>query len=93
MAPLVERPPVEVGVRDLRNHLSRYLDLVAGGVEVIVTSHGRPIARIGSPRGSRTIDDLITAGVVIPALDRERIEPAPLDLGVVVSDLVADQRR
>ncbi|MCJ7672194.1 MAG: type II toxin-antitoxin system prevent-host-death family antitoxin, partial [Acidimicrobiia bacterium] len=33
---------VEVGVRDLKNNLSRYLDRVKEGEEVIVTDRGRP---------------------------------------------------
>ena len=35
---------VQVGVRELKNHLSRYLAQVADGTQVIVTKHGRPIA-------------------------------------------------
>jgi hypothetical protein len=30
-------PPMEVGVRELRNNLSRYLDRVRGGEEVVIT--------------------------------------------------------
>jgi prevent-host-death family protein len=37
---------VKVGVRELRNNLSRYLDRVHAGEEVIVTDHGRAVARV-----------------------------------------------
>ena len=37
---------VEVGVRELKNHLSRYLDDVGNGAEVTVTDRGRPVARL-----------------------------------------------
>ncbi|MBL8723879.1 MAG: type II toxin-antitoxin system prevent-host-death family antitoxin [Planctomycetes bacterium] len=33
-----------VGVRDLRNGLSRYLRLAAGGETIVVCDHGRPLA-------------------------------------------------
>lgn len=33
-----------VGVRELRNNLSRYLERVRGGEEVIVTDRGSPVA-------------------------------------------------
>lgn len=35
-----------VGVRELKNRLSAYLDLVKRGQEVVVTERGRPIARL-----------------------------------------------
>jgi prevent-host-death family protein len=35
-----------VGVRELRQNLSKYLDRVKGGEALIVTEHGRPVARL-----------------------------------------------
>ena len=35
-----------VGVRDLRDHLSAYLERVKEGEIITVTEHGRPIARL-----------------------------------------------
>ena len=37
---------IEVGVRELKNQLSRYIDQVREGKEVIVTEHGKPVARL-----------------------------------------------
>jgi prevent-host-death family protein len=37
---------MEVGVRDLKQQLSRYLDQVAAGEEITVTDRGRPKARL-----------------------------------------------
>jgi prevent-host-death family protein len=37
---------MEVGVWELRNHLSRYLDRVRDGDEAVVTDRGRAIARV-----------------------------------------------
>ena len=42
----VATTPVEVGVRDLQNNLSRYLDRVSDGLEIVVTERGRPVARL-----------------------------------------------
>ena len=33
-------------MRELKNHLSRYLGRVRDGEEVVVTDHGRPVARL-----------------------------------------------
>jgi prevent-host-death family protein len=40
-----------VGVRELRQNLSRYLDRVKGGEDLIVTERGRMVARV-VPAGS-----------------------------------------
>ena len=40
----------EVGIRVLRDNLSRYISRVREGEEVIVTDHGKPVARIAPPR-------------------------------------------
>jgi prevent-host-death family protein len=84
---------VEVGVRELRNNLSRYLDRVREGEEVVVTDRGRAIARVLPVDGERTLDRLIRDGVVSPAKARKRARPTPVVASGTVSDLVAEQRR
>lgn len=95
MAMSVATSRVEVGVRDLKNNLSRFLDRVQNGEEVIVTDRGRPVARLSALDSSMDhLSDLIAAGVVRPArrstrrLPSRRIKPAGS-----VSDLVSEQRR
>jgi prevent-host-death family protein len=61
-------PGVEVGVRELRDHLSRYLEQVKAGGELTVTEHGRPIARLVAPRQPDRWDELVARGLVRPAL-------------------------
>lgn len=39
-------PAMEVSVRDLKNHLSEYLRRARAGEEILVTSHGRAVARL-----------------------------------------------
>jgi prevent-host-death family protein len=82
-------------VRELKNHLSRYLERVQAGEEVIVTDRGRPVARLAAlDRSLDHLADLISSGVVRPARrstrrpPKRRIEPRGS-----VSDLVAEQRR
>lgn len=83
----------EVGVRDLRNHLSRYLEVVRAGDEIVVTDRGAAVARLVPLDGERTLDRLVREGLVTPAPIRRRTRPQPLDIGATVSDLVSDQRR
>ena len=86
---------IEVGVRDLKNNLSRYLERVQGGEEVIVTDRGHPVARLAAlDHPTDRLAEMIAAGVVRPAkrasrrVPENRITPTGS-----VSELVADQRR
>jgi prevent-host-death family protein len=83
----------EVGIRELRNRLSQYLERIQAGEEVVITDRGRAVARMVPLTGERTIDRLIREGKVIPAKRRERTLPKRIKAKGSVSDLVADQRR
>jgi prevent-host-death family protein len=79
---------VEVGIRSLRDHLSRYLDEVKEGRAVTVTEHGRPIARIVPIQQSRsTLEELIAEGVVTPARKTGGTLPDPVRAAGPVSPL------
>ncbi len=85
---------MEIGIRDLRNGLSRYLDLVKAGAEITVTEHGRPIARISAASERSTMDDLIARGLVLPP---RRPKTAHLDWTPVrsrggISDILDEHR-
>jgi prevent-host-death family protein len=86
---------IEVGVRDLKNNLSRYLDQVEAGVEVVVTDRGRPIARLNAIDEESTdkLEALIEAGLVRPPTSKVRQRPLPLHASGSVSELVAEQRQ
>ena len=86
---------IEVGVRDLKNNLSRYLDQVEAGVEVVVTDRGRPVARLSGIAGESTdkLTALIEAGLVRPPTSKVRQRPMPLHSSGSVSELVAEQRQ
>lgn len=84
---------MEVGVRELRNNLSRYLGRVRDGEEVVVTDRGRAIARVLPVGAERVLDRLIAEGVVTPAQQPKRRAGKPITSKGTVSDLVAGQRR
>lgn len=85
----------EVGVRDLKNNLSKYLDRVRQGEEIIVTEHGRPVARLSALNlPSDRLTALIASGAVRPPRSPERRRPTRrIKAKGSVSDLVAEQRR
>lgn len=86
---------VEVGVRDLKNNLSRYLDRVRHGDEVIVTDRGRPVARLSAlDQPTDRLATLIASGAVRAPDSAVRSRPVRrIATDRSVSDLVAEQRR
>lgn len=86
---------MEVGVRDLRNNLSRWIERVRRGQEVVVTDRGKPVARLTSVVESPAERRLIAAGLIEEPNEtkkkiqrRGRITPRGS-----VSELVKEQRR
>ena len=84
---------MKVGIRELRDGLSRHLAAVRRGHSVTITEHGRVIARI-VPAGAPTpLERLIAEGRVRPARKSKRLSRDPVPIAGTVSDLVTDQRR
>jgi prevent-host-death family protein len=84
---------MDVGIRALRDGLSRHLAEVRKGHTVTVTDHGRAIARIVPIEAPTALERLIAEGRVRPAQRRKQPAPQPVPSTGTVSDLVADQRR
>lgn len=87
----------EVGVRELRDGLSRHLAAVRDGHTITVTDHGRPVARlvpIAAPIAAPTaLERLIAEGRVTRARRTRHDLPQPVVTAGTVSDLVDEQRR
>lgn len=85
---------MEAGVRELRDHLSQYLELVREGEEVTVTDHGKAVARLVPLDRPRPLDRLIAEGLVTPRQTAKKPRTRrPIKARGTVSDLVAEQRR
>jgi len=89
-------PAARAGIRELRQHASRYVDLAAGGQPVDITNRGRVVARL-VPAGEieGPLSELVRAGVVRPP-DEEGdlldIVPAPATGGLAVSEALRQMR-
>jgi prevent-host-death family protein len=83
----------EVGVRELHDRLSEFLEKVEQGAQLFVTRRGKRIARITGLEGERPLDDLIRRGLIrMPKRPRTPAKPLIAARGSV-SDLVKEQRR
>ncbi len=88
-----------IGVRELRQHASRYLDRVKTGETVEVTERGHLVALLVPPSAALTARDrLVAAGRLIPASRSLHIPRRVAAAGgsggtrVVLDDLREDRR-
>ena len=72
-------PPARVGVRELRQNLSIYLDRVKAGETLEVTERGEPVAELRPRPGPRRsiVDQMIADGRITPATHDHRLTPPP----------------
>ena len=90
---------VEVGIRELRLNLSRYVARARAGTEVIVTDHGRPVVRLVQVEDDDALyERLVREGRITPAL-RPKSTPLPFPVELrdevtgSVSELLLEDRR
>lgn len=83
---------LRIGVRELRQHASRYLALVARGERVEVTDRGRPVALLVPVHGEAW-DDLLAGGRMVQPADAANVaDEAPLDYGIDASEMLRTMR-
>lgn len=85
----------QVGVRELRQNLSRYLERVTAGERFEVTEHNQPVAILAPlPGRNSALERLIAEGRVLPArLDLTELGPPPeRSREMSISEALAAQR-
>ncbi len=85
-----------IGVRELRQHASRYLARVEAGEELAVTNKGRLVARLVPVRAAeRSRAALIESGALIPAPRPQNlldIAARPGNAARTLSDVLREMR-
>ena len=86
---------MEVGVKQLRDHLREWLEAVQRGEEITVTERGKPVARLIPTKGRSTYEQLVAAGIITPARlpKRPNAEYGQVTALGSISDIVIEQRR
>ena len=85
-----------VGIRELRQGLSRYLKRAQQGKRVVVTDRNRPVAVLAPlPEDEDPYERLIAEGKIRPATRRLEELPPPTELegGPTLSDALEEMRR
>jgi len=87
-----------IGVRELRQHASRYLDRVKAGETVEVTERGRLVALLTPPHPATSARQrLVASGRLLPATrpfelpERVSAPPGAPDSGAVLDELREDR--
>ena len=78
-----------IGVRELRQHASRYLARVASGETLEVTDRGRPVAMLVPIQGDVWEDLLASGRVSAPTDDGGVLVEAPADFSIDASGVLA----
>ena len=81
-----------IGVRELRQHASRYLALVARGERVEVTDRGRPVAMLVPVLGNDWEDLVASRRILPPQDDTDVTDEHPADYGVNASGALMAMR-
>ena len=83
-----------IGIRELRQHASRYVRAVSQGATITVTERGRPVARLAplSPLEQRLTEELALRGLVPPSRRRRRFGDDTRLAGPSMSELLTDDR-
>jgi prevent-host-death family protein len=89
----LHQPESEVGVRELHNRLSEYLEKVEKGGDVVVTRRGKRIARLSALDAEGPLGDLARRGLIRMPLVSRSPRSAQVKGTGSISDLVAEQRR
>jgi len=91
---------LSVGIKDLKDNLSRYLSHVKKGEDVYITERGKVIARIiqeelRNESWREALGPLMARGLLtLPSRKIDRDVPAPLEVsGKPVSEIAIEDRR
>lgn len=83
---------IEVGIRELKSHLSEYLDRAARGEVVRVTDRGRPKAILGPVLGPSRLEEGIRSGWITPGRGTLQVSPRRARSAGRVLDAIAEDR-
>jgi prevent-host-death family protein len=83
---------MDVGVRELKKHLSEYVERAARGEMVRVTVRGKPVAHLGPLPGRVRLQEGIDEGWITPGEEHEPIDVAPESASLAVSEVMAEDR-
>ena len=83
---------MDVGIRELKKNLSRYVERASKGEQVRVTLRGKPVASLGPLPGPSRLEDGITEGWISPGSGESPTPIAGVKATRAISDVVTEDR-
>ncbi len=92
---------MEVGIRELKAHLSQYVHRAAAGEIIVITDRGTPVAELRPPERAEVewpeaIRRGIAEGWITPPQRRGPLGPSPIRIrlpdGLTVEQILAEDR-
>ncbi len=74
---------ISIGIRELKSHLSQFIELVKNGENILITDHNKIVAELKSPEPTKILDNdvnkiltkLKNDGKIIPAKRKKKMIP------------------
>ncbi|WP_423916630.1 type II toxin-antitoxin system Phd/YefM family antitoxin [Candidatus Poriferisodalis sp.] len=85
----------DIGIRELKAHLSECIRRAADGERIIVTDRGRPVAQLTALDDMARIEQGVAEGWITPAKGRGRLGPArpiPPTSGLTIAEVFDEDR-
>ena len=82
----------DVGIRELKAKLSEYVNRAASGEQIVVTSRGKPVARLVGIEGMPMIERGIKEGWVTPASRTGLEPPSPFPARRSIAEVLDEDR-
>jgi prevent-host-death family protein len=82
-----------IGLRELRQNASKWVELAASGESIEITNRGVPVAVLGPKPTGTVYEQLVARGEITPATGRlEDVEPLPAWDGPTASEVLQELR-
>jgi antitoxin (DNA-binding transcriptional repressor) of toxin-antitoxin stability system len=60
---------ISVGIRELKSHLSQYIELVKNGENIIITEHNKVVAELKTPEPNKAQENEVQKISIVPMND------------------------
>ncbi len=83
---------MDVGIRELKKHLSEYVERAAKGEHLRVTLRGKPVATLGPLPGVNRLEEGIAEGWITPGSEEPPVPVVPVPAARAIAEIIAEDR-
>ncbi len=83
---------MDVGIRELKQHLSEYVERASRGEHVRITLRGRPVAALGPLPGVNRLEEGVAEGWITPGADEPPAPATPVPATRTISEVLTEDR-